>query len=215
MTSLIQIKNIYSQTNAGCDQALERITDTDNVKNIQVYILSHEIIQNILSFICIDELYNIKRNLSLNVDIQLYCKYTNIENRYSINEASQDGYTEIIQYLHKKGKDCTNQAMDYASYSGHLDTLKYLHSIGKNCSLNAMDHASHKGYLDIVKYLHSIGKDCTTNAMNHASYNGHLDTLKYLHSIGKTFTTYAMDCAIKHEHTDVINFLKLISLNRD
>ena len=188
--------------------------------------LTNDIFQIILSYLSINQVYYIKKNINLittlkftqtglllgklDVDIQLYCKYTKIENLFSMNRASKYGYLEVIKYFHSIGRKCTDEAMDYASYNGHIDVLRYLHSIGANCTVDAMNYASNTGYLNVVKYLHSIGAKCTVNAMNWASMKGHIDVVMYLHSIGANCTVDAINYARRNGHIEIVRCLHSI-----
>ena len=123
--------------------------------------LTYNTIQLVYSYLSLDEVYRINKIKITNdkifyVNIPLYCKYTKIN--ITMDRASENGYLEVIKYLHSIGKECTDNAMDFASENGYLEVIKYLHSIGKVCTTYAMDWASRNDHLEVVKYLHRIRK---------------------------------------------------------
>ncbi len=90
----------------------------------------------------------------------------------ALQEASGEGYLEIVQILLEKDADIDAQggyygtALQAASYGGHLDVVQFLLEQGADINVqggryygNALQAASYGGYLEIVQILLAKGAD--------------------------------------------------------
>ena len=144
---------------------------------------NQDIIQSIVQYLDIDEVYKMKRILrkKVNIDIRRYLRSvkcpTREEKSYlkyemctfgtdDVEWACWAGYLDVVKYLDEEGKQCTEEAIDLASENGHIDVVKYLVEKGKQCTTKAIDWASMNGYIDVVKYLVEKGKQCTSDAID-------------------------------------------------
>lgn len=127
-----------------------------------------------------------------------------------IDFAISKKYLDIVRYLHKKGKKCSDHAINYASEHGDLNMVIFLTKIGKKATKRTMHIAIKNNYIEMVKYLHSIGIKSKKLIMNYVCSKGYLELAEYLHSIGKLFTYKAMLFATANNHLDVMKFLHSI-----
>lgn len=110
-------------------------------------------------------------------------------NDHAVRYAAENGYLEMVKYLHKNGADimaANNLAVRTAARNGHLETVRYLCENGADITAvdnHAVRWAAWKGHLEVVKYLHENGADiteCNNEAVRWAAENGHLDVVEYL-----------------------------------
>ncbi len=84
-------------------------------------------------------------------------------NFYPVRWAAENGYIDIVKYLHSVGSDIcadNNYAIRWAAARGHLEVVKYLVENGADISVNnhfAASIAANYGYTDLVLYLVSCG----------------------------------------------------------
>ncbi|OQS05295.1 hypothetical protein THRCLA_02557 [Thraustotheca clavata] len=130
---------------------------------------------------------------------------------WAMNEASERGYIEIVQYLHAyTTSGCTEYAMDYAAKNGHFTLVRFLHeNRSEGCSNYAMTFAIMNGHLRIVQYLHTHRNEgYVPRAMDIAAQFGYLDIVKFLHcERSEGCTRDAMTQAAKHGYLDIVQFL--------
>ena len=96
--------------------------------------------------------------------------------------AAEQGYLEVVKWLHKNGCQATFRAMDYAAAKGYLEIVKWLHENRKEgCTVWAMNWSAENGHLEIIKWLHENRTEgCSSSAVEYAAENGHLFIVKWL-----------------------------------
>lgn len=168
--------------------------------------MNQDLIQLISYYLDIDDFYQFKKLLEL--DINLYLKYvkcpiesekTYIASMLSrmctlgespyINWASANGYLEVLKYL--ISKQPPNQVYDIplhnASKMGHLEIVKYFDRELKYFDPNTLTCAVNDDHVEVVKYLYEEGKG--ENNMDDVFFDsvrfGAWNTVKYLESKGE------------------------------
>ncbi len=146
-----------------------------------------------LQYVCIEfldwkEYYKLCKHM--NIDFRFSVYFRNNNQILIIDEIcdKNEGYLEVVKFLHSINVPYTEDAIDLASYNGHLDVVKFLHSINAPFTYYAMDWASENGHLDVVKFLYSINAPYSQLAMDWASAKGHLEVVKFLRSINAPYT---------------------------
>ncbi|PVU88970.1 hypothetical protein BB559_005283 [Furculomyces boomerangus] len=138
---------------------------------------------------------------------------------YTLQEASSNGYLDIVKYLVKSGVNIHENneiALKEASENGYLDVVKYLVEKGADIHADqdwALGMASKSGYLDIVEYLVEKGAKVQARenfALGIACWNKRLDIAKYLIENGADIiaeTHWKQIFKDKNTHLDVVNYL--------
>jgi len=128
--------------------------------------------------------------------------------------ACNQGYINLLMYLHRIKTTIQDEEIIWASLNGHLPVVEYLCSIGADPRIKnntPIGSASSRGHLPVVKYLHSVGADPTADdnyAIRWASSQGHLPVVKYLCTVGADPTAcnnYAIIWASHHGHPPLSN----------
>jgi hypothetical protein len=149
----------------------------NNFYSIMVYNLPKDIwsiIVNDLHKTDINNLYRTSKIFKENVEWwrnSFYicnCKLLPLQ-KWNINKAAQNGYLEIVQWLHEnRDEGCTTDAMNMVVQNGHLHVVEWLHeNRDEGCTTDAMNIVVQNGHLHVVEWLHENQQEgCTSNAMN-------------------------------------------------
>ena len=144
-----------------------------------------------------------------------YCKvHTNGKKvkycHWDIDTAAENNHVELVEQLHKDGKEGSPYAMFTAASKGYLRVVKYLLKINSPYNNKVMNYAAEYGHLNVLKYLvkmRKTSKNCTHWAMTYAVKNRHFEVVKYLHKIGATCSTYAIYNAVKNKDFQLVKYL--------
>lgn len=130
------------------------------------------LVQLVSHYLDIDEFYEIKSCLDL--DINLYLKNAKCPTRL---EKSYSHYRSSKFAIHDFG---------WACYTGYLDVVKFMFSKNiKSAYIKPMSIASARGHLEIVKFLNINLKKRDKEAPMQACYNNQVNILRYLHEEDK------------------------------
>ncbi|PVU86178.1 hypothetical protein BB559_006626 [Furculomyces boomerangus] len=147
------------------------------------------------------------------------------ENKYTPQEASSNGYLDVVKKLVKNGANIHENneiALKEASENGHLDVVKYLVENGADIHAEqdwSLGMACKSGYLDVVKYLVQKGANVQARedfALGIACRNQRFDIVKYLVENGaslKAENYWNQIFKDNNKHLDVVDYLIERGLN--
>ena len=100
----------------------------------------------------------------------------------SFDNAAENGYSEIVQYLYTLNPEIIveSDAYEHASQNGHLNIVQYLFEQGAFPNEGAAIGACKSGQLDILQYVHENGFTINDKAFQIAIDNNHLTCIEYL-----------------------------------
>jgi len=118
----------------------------------------------------------------------------------AIEYTASTGYLNIIEFLYKKVRTCTEITMHNAIKNGHLNIVKYLfEEKNEKVLLHSIVSAAANGFLDIIMYFFDNHLD-----KNISNYHNLPVKIKYI-------TDDIINIANNYNHIDIIDYLKQIS----
>ena len=200
------IKDVYGYLRYGNKLALIGIPDEEDVYVDDNKFRAHRL--DIKKIMHLDE-----------VTTWMYLCKNAADNRDAFYYAVENGYLDVVKYLHKQGADIMaydNLAVRLAIEKGHLEVVKYLHKNGADIKTMAdkisIRNAIRNGHLETVKYLYENGAitKYDNDAVICAAENGHLEVVEYLHKQGADIMVYdnlAVKLAAENGYLEVVEYL--------
>ena len=135
-----------------------------------------------------------------------------------MNNSANNGYLNLMKYLHEFGCSWDEETCWCAALNGHLYCLKYLHENGCSWDEDTCYNAAYGGssskqpgerssqdHLDCLKYLHENGCSWRSTTCSAASVGGNLDCSQDPYD-----KQTCINQAKKNNHEEIIDYLSSI-----